>query len=123
MMAMIDSFIFEMDNVSFQNLKEHYVFGWSEKQRLYNNPIYMKKHKSSHAVEISGTLVLKKIYALDPLIEVADKKIPVTFVTHDYAKVFRVVILEINIDRDILLRTASEIRKKFSMKMKEYYGN
>lgn len=123
MMGMIGDFIFEMDDVSFQNLKEHYVFGWSEKQRLYNNPIYMKKNKSSHAVEISGTLVLKKTYALDPLVEEAEKKIPLTFVTHDGAKVFRVVILEIHIDRDILLKTGSEIRKKFSMKMKEYYGN
>ena len=123
MMAMIDSFIFEMDKVSFQNLKEHYVFGWSEKQRLYNNPIYMKKHKSSHAVELGGTLVLKKTYVPDPLIDVAEQKKPVTFVTHDGAKVLRVVILELNIDRDILLKTGSEIRKKFNMKMKEYYGN
>jgi len=123
MLAMIGNYKFEMNGTSYQNLKESYTFGWSKKERLYNHPIYMKKSKSSHAVDISGTLILKKVYALDALIFIAEQKTPVTFVTIDHARVFKVVILSITIDKDIFLETGAEIRKKFSMKIEEFYGN
>lgn len=123
MLAMIGNYKFEMNKTSYQNLKESYSFGWSKKERLYNHPIYMKKNKSSHSVEISGTLILQKVYTLDPLVALAENKTPVTFVTLDHARVFRVVILSINIDKDIFLETGAEIRKKFTMKMERFYGN
>jgi len=123
MLAMIGDYKFEMDKTSYQQLKESYSFGWSKKERLYNNPLYMKKNKSSHAVTISGTLILQKVYALDDLVALAEQKAPVTFVTLDHARVFKVVILSITIDKDIFLKTGAEVRKKFSMKMEEFYGN
>ena len=123
MLAMIGDYKFEMNKASYQALKESYSFGWSKKERLYNNPIYMKKNKSSHSIEISGILILQKVYTLDPLVAIAKEKTPVTFVTLDHARVFKVVILSITIDRDIFLETGAEIRKKFSMKMERFYGN
>ena len=120
---MIGNYKFEMDKTSYQQLKESYSFGWSKKERLYNNPIYMKKNRSSHAVTISGTLILQKVYALDDLVALAEQKAPVTFVTLDHARVFKVIILSITIDKDIFLETGAEVRKKFSMKMEEFYGN
>ena len=123
MIGMIGNYKFEMNKTSYQALKESYSFDWNKKERLYNNPIYMKKNKSSHSIEISGTLILQKVYALDPLVAIAEEKTPITFVTLDYARVFRVVILSITIDRDIFLETGSEIRKKFTLKMERFYGN
>lgn len=123
MQGMIGDYVFEMNKNSYQRLKESYSFGWSKKERLYNHPVFMKKNKSSHSIDIEGTLILQKVYELDPLIALAKEKTPVTFVTLDYARVFKVVILSINIDKDIFLETGAEIRKKFSMKMEEFYGN
>lgn len=120
---MIGNYKFEMDKTSYQQLNERFVFGWSKKERLYNHPIYMKKNKSSHPVDISGTLILKKVYALDALVALGEEKKPVTFVTLDHARVFKVVILSISIDKDIFFETGAEVRKKFSMKMEEFYGN
>ena len=123
MLAMIGGYKFDMNETSYQQLKENFSFGWSKKERLYNHPIFMKKNKSSHAVDISGTLILQKVYALDDLVALAEQKAPVTFVTLDHARVFKVIILSITIDKDIFLETGAEVRKKFSMKMEEFYGN
>ena len=123
MLGMIGSYKFKMDGTSYQQFKERFVFGWSKKERLYNHPIYMKKNKSSHPIDISGTLILKKVYALDALVALGEEKTPVTFVTLDHARVFKVVILSISIDKDIFFETGAEVRKKFSMKMEEFYGN
>ena len=116
-------FLFEMNEVSYQRMKEIYTYGWSKKERLNNSPVYMKKGKSSHSVELEGLLVLKKTYALDPLEELAELKVPLTFVTLDFARVFRVVIMSIEIDKDTFLESGAEIRKKFRMKLEEFYGN
>jgi phage protein U len=127
MLAMIgtvyNEFLFEMNDVSYQQLKDVFTFGWSKKNRLNNSPIYMKKGKTEHKLEISGTLILKKVYALDPLIEIADQKIPVTFVTLNFARVYMVTIQSISIDKDIFLDNGSEVRKKFTMQLEEFYGN
>jgi len=123
MLAMIGGYKFDMNETSYQQLKENFSFGWSKKERLYNHPIFMKKNKSSHAVDISGTLILQKVYALDDLVALAEQKAPVTFVTLDHARVFKVIILSITIDKDIFLETGAEVRKKFSLKMEEFYGN
>jgi phage protein U len=118
-----EEFLFEMNEVSYQRMKEVYTFGWSKKERLNNSPIYMKKGKSSHSIELEGLLVLKKTYALDPLLEMAEQKVPLTFVTLDFARVFRVVIMSISIDKDIFLESGAEVRKKFRMQLEEFYGN
>ncbi len=123
MLAMIDNFLFEIGEASYQRVKESFDFGWSKNERLYNNPIYMKKNGTSHPIDIEGTLILKKVYALDRLVSIAEQKLPVVFVVLAHARVFRVVILNITIDRDILLDNGAEVRKIFSIRMEEFYGN
>ena len=120
-LAMIGDFTFEMNDASFQNINESFSFGWSRNERLYNHPVHMKKNLSSHKLTVSGTLILKKVYALDALIAVADRKEPVEFVILDNDRVFWVVITDLTIDKDVFLETGVEVRKKFSLKMERYY--
>jgi len=123
MQGMIGDFLFKMDKAGINTIKQKFNFGWSKKERLYNHPIYQKKNRHSHAVEISGVLVVKKIYALDELVNLAKEKKPVTLTLGAISEVLQVVILSIDIDRDILLDTGEEMRKKFVMRVEQFYGN
>jgi len=123
MMGMIDDFVFEMGKSGFDRLNEQLAFEWSRQERLYNHPILMKKGKSSHKLDVGGTLILQQTTALDRLTKIAEEKRPVTFVLHDHTRVMRVVITSITIDRDVLLDTGAEVRKKFKMSLERFYGN
>jgi len=122
MLGIIDDFVFEMSKAGFDKIKQQFKFGWSKKDRLYNNPIHQKRGKYEQGLTISGTLVLESVNALDRLISIGKSQRPVTLVLSGIDEVCRVVILSIDIDRDIFLQTGEEIRKKFSMKVDEYYG-
>ena len=122
MLALIGDYKFEMNGTNVEKIKESYTFGWSRADRLYNNPLHMKKGAYAKSITISGTLIMKKINILDGLINLAKTKTPVSLVIEGSSDTHHVVILSIDIDKDTFLHTGEEMRKNFSMKVEEYYG-
>jgi len=86
MLAKLDSFPFIMNESHFKQIKERFTWHFAEHKQLGYDSTFHAVNGRSHSVTLTGLLVQQKMATIDPLILIADKKVPVrlTTKTDDY---------------------------------------
>jgi uncharacterized protein len=119
MLAMLGDFKFEMNKTEFETLVHEIVFDYSDSKRIGNNPKTQAVGLSDEKFSLSGTLILKSIYAFDDLVALASKKEPVVLTMLNSSVL--VTIRSIKKDMSIFLKTGEFIKQGFSCEIKRWY--
>lgn len=123
MLGLLDIYIFESNKNGYQKLTEKLHCNYESIKRLGNNPKIQSVGGYQESWDLEGTLILKNIYTLTPLKLLAKLKKPITLILPNDIMIYRVVITDIDIEKDIFLKGGEEVRKKFKVNLERYYGD
>lgn len=120
--ALLHDYFFSMDRADYQNIKEKISANWNRVNRLGSNVLHQKTNGWEETISMSGVLILKSTGELEELKNIVKKGIPVTLVLPGTWEIFRVVVLDIDIEKDVFIGQGVEVRKKFTLNMERYHG-
>ena len=120
--ALIHNYFFSMDGADYQSIKEKISANWNRVNRLGSNVLHQKTNGWEEAISMSGVLILKSTGELEELKNIVKDGTPVTLVLPGTWEIFRVVVLDIDIEKDVFIGQGVEVRKKFTLNMERYHG-
>lgn len=119
MLAMIDTFRFEMTKKEFDSISHEFVFGYADSKRIGNNPKSQAVGKSEESFSFSGTLILQRVDSFDELVQIAERKEPVNLSSVEGS--ILVTIRSIKKDMTNFLKTGEYIKQGFNIELKRWY--
>lgn len=123
MLGLLDFYVFEWNTNGYQKLTNKLHCNYESIKRIGNNPKHQSVNGYDESWDLEGTLILKGLYTLDPLKILAKLKKPVTLILPNDPLIYRVVIVDIEISKDIFMKHGEEVRKKFKVNLERYYGD
>ena len=118
MLAQIDDVVLEVDS-NVAEILEKFTFNFAKVNRVGNNPTYQKVNGWEQDVSFSGYFVLKNLDEFEPLKDTAKEKKPIWFVQKDSH--FEVLITELNIRKELFLKSGEFIKQGFDITLKRYF--
>lgn len=123
-MAMIDTFAFELSRNDFNRLDRTRNYNFAEIQKAQDHPGLQSLGKDTEEITISGSLTSLRsgIAPLDYLFTIADKKESVPFVMGYGVVVGDFLITKISEGKEIFLDDGVHIKMDFSIDLKKVYS-
>ena len=124
MMAILDSFIFQLDPTSrgvaeFSGLDTTEDFRYQTHKKIDAFDTFQDISKWGQKFSVKGDLILKKVHVIDPLAEMAKKKEPVVFAIADTGDVWLVIIKSIKRGRSVMDKGGLHFRQNFTVELEE----
>jgi phage protein U len=122
-MAIIDSFIFELDPKSrgvaeFTGLDTTENFRYKTHQKIDAFDTHQDISKWGQKFQLKGDLILKKIHVVDPIAESAKKKDKVVFALGT-GEVWMVIITDVKRGRSVMDIDGKHFRQSYTIEMTE----
>lgn len=120
MLAKIEEFLFDLNNVDIESIQHKLNFGWNRQKRLGNHQHTQRDGLWEESITFSGKLIIKSVNALKEFEDKAKEQIPLR-ITLGSGESYMVTIDEINRTKSGFLKNGKYRYQEYSISMQRYF--